>query len=152
MERSKNIKILLTLWIIVCIIFIIHVIFFFNYGFIVEYKDLMNNFVNIGNFALSLFALIATITILISYFTVKKWSWLINVIFSFYFFVHYGYMFLEALGFIVFFSSYQSSQHYFSIPTYITWLATVLILPFLLTYIIILLFKSDVKTYFKINL
>jgi len=151
MTKPKNIQILILLWAVASICFLIHVLYFYHYSFNVEYDDISYNIRNgglfIGSFA---FFAISLLIIYITYFG-KKWSWIINALFSFYFLLYTGQQLIFTITEITFLSSYKSNQAIYSIPAHQVFTVTNFIMPAIFLIIFILLFKPDVKKYLKIH-
>jgi len=96
---------------------------------------------------MSVMFFIVSMVIIYSIFTVKKWSWLVNIIFSISFLIFYVQFFFSAIYFTVFYIEYESLQCYYSHPSYLGYITASLLLPVIMLAIIILLFKPEVKKY-----
>jgi len=148
MEKPKKINLLVFLWIIVCILFIFHCISFFIGSFYYPTTNKKEQIESLFSLFESNISLIISLIIVFSIINIKKWSWLINILFSFYFLIFYGRSFIYAIGAIIL-RDQKPFSNYFPNLYYNLWTITSLILPVIILIIFILLFRPDVKNYLK---
>ena len=146
-EKPKFIKILIILWIIIAVCFAVHCWHFYIAFFVWEFRD----FYSILYFIESHIFLVASIVIIDGIYAARKWSWLVNVLFSFYFLLYYGRLFFNSIAVVVFLSEDGPWKNYLNAPSYVGLTIASLIIAPVVLFIFILLFKPSVKTYFNQN-
>jgi len=152
-EKPKFIKILIILWIIIAVCFAVHCWHFYIAFFVWEFRDFYSilYFIESHMFFESHMFLVASIVIIDGIYAARKWSWLVNVLFSFYFLLYYGRLFFHSIIIVVFLSEYRPWKNYLNTPSYIGLTVASLIIAPVMFFIFILLFKPSVKEYFNQN-
>ena len=147
MNRPKHVNNIILLWILslACIIF-------FNLHYYMEtFVWQTEGFINIaGNYLFLIQSngfLIILIVIIFNTFDVRKWSWIANVCFSFFFLLYFGQIFLYCIRIIIL----PVPREYVSLPNFIGWAIANSLIPVFMLIIFILLFKPSVKEYFNQN-
>ena len=146
-EKPKFIKILIILWIIIVVCFAVHCWHFYMDVFVWELRD----FYTILYFIESHIFLVVSIIIIDGIYAARKWSWLVNVLFSFFFLLYHGRMFFHSIIVVVFLSEYWPWNGYLAAPSYVGLTVANLIIAPIVFFIFILLFRPSVKEYFNQN-
>jgi len=102
MHRPKQVKILIFLWILVCISFIILSLNYFNESLSLQNLVYQRNDAALYFFMSIIFLIVSIITI-IGIYKNKKWSWLASVVLSF------GFLFYYYLLASLYFNLYRGS-------------------------------------------
>ena len=144
MEKPKTIWALIFLWAIVVFLFTLHIWYYYTSIFIynppVEHK--------IEYYAFFIFTNVTIIVIIViidSIYAARKWSWLLNVLFSFFLLVKYTQIFPHSVNVVLFTNSLSPEKN--PAAYYIAWNFASLTLPFVMLLIFILLFRPSVKKY-----
>ena len=144
--KPRSIKILLSLWIITCFCLSIHCWNYYVEFFIADYSS--GTFTtNVLLFIAGNVFLIITIIIIYNIVEIKKWSWLVSVVFSSFFLFFYLHILFQNI--ILFYVRQNYHDKFFTSLNYAVYIYTLLVLPVVLILILILLFKPSVKEYFN---
>ena len=144
MEKPKTIWALIILWIFVLFLFILYIWYYYSMIFFHGLQNL-NEIEYYGLFFFVNATIIVIIVIIDSIYAARKWSWLLNVLYSFFLLIRYTQVSLHSVN-VVFFTNSLSSN---SPVYYLAWNVANLILPFVMLFIFILLFKPSVRKYFN---
>ena len=140
MEKPKAVNSIIFLWILTLIFLLLHCWHYYI-------SKIANSYFKYSYyyFAISNLYLIIIIFTIFSILSVKKWSWLVNIIFSFHFLFFYGVLFFHSLFMVVLYSA----SKFFNDFSYITWTFANILIPVIMLLIILLLFRPSVKNYFN---
>jgi len=148
MEKPKSVWILIFLWVIILVFILIHCWNWHIQAFIQPEEDLKDVMEERFSYALNIIFLILSLIIIYSIYIVKKWSWLLNIIFLVHFLFYYGAYFFQTIFYMVFYINYASRQDLYSNPHFIAWTISCLLIPFVIAAACyLLLFNSKVKKY-----
>lgn len=145
-KQPKSVKTLIFLWILSCFCILIQCWYYYNEVFFSENVDI-TFYGYFSNFIETNIYLIIIIVIIFGIINVKKWIWLVNVVFSFYFFMSNIHNSFTTLNCIIFSSDHQkefSSNYSYTAYTY-----SVLFLTIIMLIILILLLRPNVSKYFN---
>jgi len=146
-DKPKLIKYIILSWVICLFFLTVHLLNYIINCFIIKYIGLESISTIWINLFFTLFSIIIALYIIHRIYKINKWSWLLNVIFSFYFGFHYSVNFLYSL-IIFYLDIYDNQQFLFSNPIHTLWTASNFIIPFIMLFIFILMFRNEVKNYF----
>jgi len=138
MEKPKAVNSIIFLWILTFIFLLLHCWHYLASNFAKHFFTHPFYY-----FCASNIFLVTIIVIIFSILEIKKWSWLVNIIFSFHFLLFYGVLFFHSFFMVVFYST----NNFFNDLDYIIWTFANIMIPVIMFIIILLLFRPSVKNY-----
>ena len=150
-ERPKQVNLLMFLWIIACLILAYQSWHYYMDTFIWQVNLDMIPIPGYFLFNISTyFYLLMSIFIIFSITNVKKYSWLLNIIFSVHFLFYFGFFSFYILHYVIF---YDNLDRYFQNmalnPNFFGWGLSNAIIACIMLIILIFLFRPNVKKYFN---
>jgi len=118
-------------------------------GFVWERLYVKNQAEDIFSFFLQIVFFILSIFVIYRTFRVKQLSWMYNITSAFGILVTHIGSFFFIVFYIVFLSNYADITYWFELPSFVHYCIANIIILFAIIAILILLFKPDVRHYFK---